>query len=868
VGRADVLREVLNILRHHKQNAILLFGQRRIGKTSMLRELEAKLPTQGDLLTIFFDLQDQSRRSLGDILQALANKISDNLSNVNPNLDNHPEEAFRDWLVNIVSKSIQEKRLVLLLDEFDALASYDEQRVTNAFFPYLRGLLENIDPEKINFVFAVGRNAKDLNEIAGSLFKGIINHRVSLLKKDDTIKLIHLAENHLHWSKEAIERIWQQTNGHPFVTQCLCYTIWNAAYANEPNQVPEITLEKVNHAIHDTLEKSESAFEWLWAGLGPAEQVVAAALASAGAEPKNEKQLKHLLYDSGVQVIIQELQDAPRILQDWDLIEETDEKKYRFRVELLRRWIAENKPLHQAQGKLDALDPGANELYKVAKNFYKSNRFDAAIGSLRQVISINPHHVKAHLQLADILIKQRQDNEAREILEQLYAYNPVAARNPLVDVLINLAQLSNDKREQRKLYERVLEIDPKHGEPKRKKQEILNNQPFIYGNPIAPAQLIGRKKELRQIAGRILTGQSTIITGSPRSGKTSVLEYLIAPEKQVELYGDKADKLLFSSLDAYTWAAEFDQPQFWKAALEPLKERISANNSAPSLSETYQLCQDNQFSSFVLEKLIAQIRKKNWQLVIIIDGFDVLLHHPILNRAEFFGGLRLLASRSQGALTLVITSNASQTRLHQETQLFNRTGSPYFNFMGEIVLGALDDAEINKLLHPSDIDFTDNDCRFIKGIAGGHPYLLQVAASVLWETYENQFEEGARQQYALQEFYLKVKDMLNGTWQSWDEEMHKAVTSVALAHLENLNIVFPKKSVDLKSIISSIPSTTNLGMLEKYGFLIKDSRIRGGWGVYPTIFLLHFILDKFKPAYRRQLPDNTLEILQQQLLKK
>jgi AAA+ ATPase superfamily predicted ATPase len=53
VGRADVLREVLTVLRHHKHNAILLFGQRRIGKTSVLRELEAKLPTQGDFLTIF-----------------------------------------------------------------------------------------------------------------------------------------------------------------------------------------------------------------------------------------------------------------------------------------------------------------------------------------------------------------------------------------------------------------------------------------------------------------------------------------------------------------------------------------------------------------------------------------------------------------------------------------------------------------------------------------------------------------------------------------------------------------------------------------------------------------------------------------------
>jgi hypothetical protein len=37
-------------------------------------------------------------------------------------------------------------------------------------------------------------------------------------------------------------------------------------------------------------------------------------LASAGAEPKNEKQLRHLLSDSGVQVIIPELQDAPRII--------------------------------------------------------------------------------------------------------------------------------------------------------------------------------------------------------------------------------------------------------------------------------------------------------------------------------------------------------------------------------------------------------------------------------------------------------------------------------------------------------------------------------------------------------------------------
>ncbi len=35
-GRADVLREVLRILRRPQDNAIVLYGQRRIGKTSIL----------------------------------------------------------------------------------------------------------------------------------------------------------------------------------------------------------------------------------------------------------------------------------------------------------------------------------------------------------------------------------------------------------------------------------------------------------------------------------------------------------------------------------------------------------------------------------------------------------------------------------------------------------------------------------------------------------------------------------------------------------------------------------------------------------------------------------------------------------------
>jgi predicted AAA+ superfamily ATPase len=47
IGRADVLREVLRVVRSPDENALVLYGQRRIGKTSVLQELAARLPKEG-----------------------------------------------------------------------------------------------------------------------------------------------------------------------------------------------------------------------------------------------------------------------------------------------------------------------------------------------------------------------------------------------------------------------------------------------------------------------------------------------------------------------------------------------------------------------------------------------------------------------------------------------------------------------------------------------------------------------------------------------------------------------------------------------------------------------------------------------------
>lgn len=49
VGRDNIFRDVMQMLRHPGENAIVLFGQRRIGKTTVLLQLAQRLSAEGQL---------------------------------------------------------------------------------------------------------------------------------------------------------------------------------------------------------------------------------------------------------------------------------------------------------------------------------------------------------------------------------------------------------------------------------------------------------------------------------------------------------------------------------------------------------------------------------------------------------------------------------------------------------------------------------------------------------------------------------------------------------------------------------------------------------------------------------------------------
>jgi hypothetical protein len=379
------------------------------------------------------------------------------------------------------------------------------------------------------------------------------------------------------------------------------------------------------------------------------------------------------------------------------------------------------------------------------------------------------------------------------------------------------------------------------------------NNPFFYGNPVLPDQFIDRRREIRRIVGRIVNqGQSTAIVGEPRSGKTSLLLYLSAPEKRQELYGEEGEHVLFSFLDAQTFSGKFSQAEFWERALRPLQDTAVTPKLDSPLAQSYKMCIVNGYGAFVLERLFAQMNMEGWRLVLLLDEFDTLLHHPILNCAEFFGSLRSLASRSRGALALVIASRQSLVALNKNTTEFSRTGSPYFNFLDEIALGPLPDKDVAKLLKLAQARFNADDRHFILGAAGGHPYFVQAAASELWDAYD-EIEDNAekRRQLAGRQLYNKAELVLGDTWRLWSPATRKAFTAVALDYLPTL---LPEREFYVTRLTRDLRDLgLELRALEKQGYVEEDSSIPGGWRVRAGVFTW-WLADELVKIVRRDTP--------------
>jgi tetratricopeptide (TPR) repeat protein len=511
VGRTDILQGVKEQLRSPQQNAIVLYGQRRIGKTSVLRELEAKL-SKDNCQVIYFDLMGKATLPLQTILSQLADEICFKLSMTKPDVG---KIEFHAWLASVVNEDkFTHSSLIILFDEFDSIDAPHAEQARDEFFHYLREKLLPVVPQKLKFVFAIGRNISDFQS-ALVLLRTMSNYHVSLLiPQQETEKLIRLSENNnsLRWSKAAIQKIWELTHGHPYLTQLLCHLIFEQLWAKPRTSVPTVSRKVVEELIatkenlEKVFEKAVSALEWLWEGLPPACKIDAAAFAELGNRAVSQKELVEHLYRNGVGIVVSELETAPKSLKDWDIIEEDESNNYQFRVELFRQWVKLHKPLKDIlQQELGRIRVKAQEYYQRAQTAQQAEHLDEAIENLRTAIRLNPQFIEAHQLLATVFQDKGDFAEAQVVLEKFYSCCPDMARSQLTEFLWKQAESSTNRKEKLEWCEKILSYDPNHSTANQKRKEVLLwqagrfEEDGEYGNAMNAFAKAGDAKEASRV---------------------------------------------------------------------------------------------------------------------------------------------------------------------------------------------------------------------------------------------------------------------------------------------------------------------------------------------------------------------------------
>ncbi|MCP4425848.1 MAG: hypothetical protein GY803_15250, partial [Chloroflexi bacterium] len=248
---------------------LLLFGARRSGKTSVLRQLPSRLGP--DFIPVEIDLLSAvTSENVTGLMQGIANQIVDRalvarrvkLARLEPEtLAKDPYRVFLEWLKG--QEKLLNKRLIMLnLDEYERLEEMIEDgRIDRRVFQWLRSLIQN-HPQ----VVVLLSGSHTLEELSPAWSDALINVR--------TLRIGPLAENEarelitapvedfpLRYDEAAVENILQATGKKPYLVQAVCRDLVNHLNIEKRRFA---AVQDVETAFDAVLQTGSGYFNEIW----------------------------------------------------------------------------------------------------------------------------------------------------------------------------------------------------------------------------------------------------------------------------------------------------------------------------------------------------------------------------------------------------------------------------------------------------------------------------------------------------------------------------------------------------------------------------------------------------------------------------
>ncbi|MFN8458032.1 MAG: hypothetical protein U0401_25830 [Anaerolineae bacterium] len=359
-GREDVYTWLRQHLRGvYQHNAIVLYGERRSGKTSILYQMKDKLGDDS-YIPILLDLQGMNLEGMAGSLWEVARKLVLALRGVEgipplerplrQDFEKDPYLHFEEVFLPPILGALGQRSLLLMFDEANRIAEKVASRdLPPDVFDYLRSLIQQAN--QVNFLFCLGNRLEAESRGSSQLFNLAVYHKISFLERDFAEALItQPVAQHYHLTQPAVERILQLTSGQPYYTQLLCHNLFTRWIKNKPAQ---LTVADVDAVISDVIEQGTPNFQFVWEDSTPVEQAVLAALADRLPQYQAgviRRILDRALHGASLYPSNGDVTNGLRRLFERDII--NDQEPYFFRVALMQQWLNKFRRLEWAREEL------------------------------------------------------------------------------------------------------------------------------------------------------------------------------------------------------------------------------------------------------------------------------------------------------------------------------------------------------------------------------------------------------------------------------------------------------------------------------------------------------------------------------------
>jgi formylglycine-generating enzyme required for sulfatase activity len=344
-GREDVFTFIRETLTgRHRDNVIVLYGQRRTGKTSVLYQMSRHLGEH--YVCVFIDLHGLALEGLSGFIWELANSIARTLRRdykVDLPRLNHgdfaadPRSFFENDFLSQVWSALGDRHILLMLDEAIRLQEQIQAgKLEKEVFEYLRHLMQH--HERLNFLFSLGSGLEEMEKEYAFLFSVALYKKISFLNREAATALITQPVTCCYQVEPAaVEHILDITSGHAYYTQLLCHSLFNRW---QQERRPHVTVADVNAVLDEVVERGLAVLKHVWEESTPGEKAVLAGMAATMGEHNRmitPREIDRAWQQHEVTLPPGEKAKAIKSLIARDVIAGQD--KYVFAIDLQRRWV-------------------------------------------------------------------------------------------------------------------------------------------------------------------------------------------------------------------------------------------------------------------------------------------------------------------------------------------------------------------------------------------------------------------------------------------------------------------------------------------------------------------------------------------------